>query len=50
MNNYIKYIGYIEECKDNNITLTNISNNNFQPNKTSYLPQVDLVKQRIRKK
>ncbi len=47
MNNCVKYMGYIEECKDNNITLTNISNNNFQPNKTSYLPQADLVKQRI---
>ncbi len=46
MNNYIKYIGYIEECKDNNITLTNVSNN-FQPNKTSYLPQPDLVKERM---
>ena len=46
MNNYIKYLGYIEECKDNNLALSSISNN-IQQNKTSYLPQTDLVKKRI---
>ena len=46
MNNYIKYVGYIEECKDNNISLTNVSNN-YQPNKTSYIPQKELVKERM---
>ena len=37
MNNYIKYLGYIEECKDNNLALSSISNN-IQQNKTSYFP------------
>ena len=46
MNNYIKYLGYIEECKDNNnnLALSSISNhNNIQQNKTSLLPQTDLI-------
>jgi hypothetical protein len=46
MNNYIKYLGYIDECKDNNLALSSISNN-IQQNKTSYLPQTDLIKKRI---
>ena len=46
MNNYIKYLGYIEECKDNNFALSSISNN-IQQNKTSYLPQADLIKKRM---
>ena len=50
MNNYIKYLGYIEECKDNNnnLALSSISNhNNIQQNKTSLLPQTDLINKRI---
>ena len=46
MNNYIKYLGYIEECKDNNLVLTSITNN-FPKNKTFYLPQTELIKKRI---
>ena len=46
MNNYIKYLGYIEECKDNNLMLTSITNN-LPKNKTSYFPQTELVKKRI---
>lgn len=43
MNNYIKYLGYIEDCKDNNLVLTSITNN-LPKNKTFYLPQTDLIK------
>ena len=48
MNNYIKYLGYIEECKDNNnnLALSSISNN-IQQNKTSYLPKTEIIKKRI---
>jgi hypothetical protein len=46
MNNYIKYLGYIEECKDNNLALSSISNN-IQQNKTSYFPQTEIIKKRI---
>ena len=46
MNNYIKYLDYIEENKDNNIILTSIANNIHQ-NKTSFLPQTELLKKKI---
>ena len=46
MNNYMKYVGYAEGHKNNNVTLTNVTDN-FQPNKTSFLPPRDLVKERM---
>ena len=46
MNNYIKYLEYIEENKDNNVILTSIANN-IQQNKTSFLPQTELLKKKI---
>ena len=46
MNNYIKYIGYLDEDKDKNKGLTSITNN-IQHNKTSFLPKNDVVKQKI---
>ena len=46
MNNYIQYLEYIEENKENNGILTSITNN-IQPNKTSFLPQTELLKKKI---
>ena len=46
MNHYIKYLEYIEENKENNIVLTSIVNN-IQKNKTSFLPQTELLKKKI---
>ena len=46
MNNYIKYLEYIEENKDNNIILTSIPNN-MAHNKISFLQQTELLKKNI---
>ena len=45
MNNYIKYLEYIEEDKDKNLILTSITNN-IQQNKTSFLPQSESIKKK----
>ena len=50
VNNYIKYIGYIDDGngKEKNKGLTSISNNiNIKHNKTSYLPKNEVIKQKI---
>lgn len=46
MNNYIEYLEYIEENKNNNDILTSIANN-LKHNKTSFLPQTELLKKKI---
>ena len=47
MNNYIEYLDFIEESKENNGILTSLKNNNIQPNKTSFLPQTESLKKKI---
>jgi len=46
MNNYVEYLEYIEENKNNNAILTSIANN-IKQNKTSFLPQTELLKKKI---